>query len=173
MDKVYEGKYEDVIQFEDHLYIHSKKDKVCVLPYTLSTENLLDKIGILNKWNGLEEEEYQTLIHDYIKEDDETDLVAANRVLFDIIGNNVKEASRWMYLGDVYNGVNSESPLKLYAVNISDVHIQANEGVNKQEERQDFELLEIKRVLQSDDLLFLGSFLRLFSYFYTTSINNI
>lgn len=172
MDKVYEGTYEDVIQSGDHLYIRSKKDKVCILPYTLDSKNLIDKIGIIEDWNDIEEEEYQTLLNDYIKTDDETDLVAANRILFDIIGTNVSDASRWMYLGTVYNSINSESPLKLYAVNITDMNIRSNEDVNDQDERRKFEMLDSSEVLQSDDLLFLGSFLRLFSYFYTTSLNN-
>lgn len=170
---VYSKKYEDVIENQEHLFIKSKKDRICVLPYTIDSKNLIDKIGVTHRWNDIENEEYVTIIHDYMNTDDNTNLVGANRILFSVIGTNVEDASRWMFLGTVYNSTSSESPLKLYAVNISDVELKENKEVENQSEKKKFDLLETYQVLQSDDLLFLGAFLRLFSYFYITNLNNM
>lgn len=168
---VLEGDFEDIFEIEDHYYIVNKKDKVCVLPYTISSKGLLDKIGIVEDWNYIEEEEVLTLINDYISEDDNSDLVAANRILYEIIGSNVEEANLWMYLGNIYNNLTSDSPLKLYAVDISDINIKNDEEVEEENERKKFKLFDSTKVLQTDDMLFLAAYLRLFNYFYVNSLN--
>ena len=168
---IIEGEYENVIELEGHYYLVDKKDRVCVLPYTISSEGLLDKIGIIEDWNYIEEEKILTLIHDYLNTDDSTDLVAANRILFEIIGTNIKEAVRWMYLGSVFSNLSSDSPIKLYAVDITDIPIKTQEDVEEEEERKRFKMLDSSKVIQSDDVLFLASYLRLFNYFYVNSLN--
>lgn len=166
---ILEGPYEDVIEINDHYYLINKKDKICILPYTISSEGLLDKIGILEDWNYIEEELGLTLINDYLNADDSTDLVAANRLLFEMTGINVKSADKWMYLGSIYNGMTSDSPIKLYAVDITDNQIK--EDVEEKEERKKFKMMDSSKVLQTDDILFLASFTRLFNYFYIKSLN--
>ncbi|NMC59897.1 MAG: hypothetical protein GYA51_11035, partial [Candidatus Methanofastidiosa archaeon] len=74
---VLEGPFEDIIEIEQHYYLVDKKDKICVLPYTIATNGLLDKIGVIKDWNYIEEEKVLTLLNDYAYDDDETDLVAA------------------------------------------------------------------------------------------------
>lgn len=168
---ILEGSFEDVIQLNDHYYLVDKKDKICVLPYTISTNGLLDRIGVIEDWNYIEEERVLTLINDYISADDSTDLVAANRILFEIIGTNVKGADLWMYLGSLYNNMTSDSPIKIYAVDITDVEIKADEDVEEEQERKRFKMLDSSKVIQTDDVLFLAAYLRLFNYFYVNSLN--
>lgn len=168
---ILEGSFEDVIQLNDHYYLVNKKDKICVLPYTISTNGLLDRIGVIEDWNYIEEERVLTLINDYISVDDSTDLVAANRILFEIIGTNVKGADLWMYLGSLYNNMTSDSPIKIYAVDITDVEIKADEDVEEEQERKRFKMLDSSKVIQTDDVLFLASYLRLFNYFYVNSLS--
>lgn len=168
---VLRGPFEDVIELNDHYYLVDKKDKICVLPYTISTNGLLDKIGVIQDWNYLEEERVLVLLNDYINEDDKTDLVAANRILFELIGTNVFEADLWMYLGSLYNNMSSDSPIKIYAVDISNVEIKADEDVEEKEERRKFKLLDSNKVIQTDDILFLAAFLRLFNFFYVNSLD--
>ena len=168
---LYEGDFEDVIEYDNHFFIVNKKDKLCVLPYTISTQGLLDKIGTIEDWNYIEDEKVMTLLNDYISSDDANDLVAANRILYEIIGSNVENADHWMYLGSVFNSMTSDSPIKLYAVDISKVEVKADESVEEEEERKKFKLMDSSKVLQTDDVLFLASYLRLFSYFYTNSLN--
>jgi hypothetical protein len=167
---VLEGKYEDVIQFKEHYFILDKKDRVCVLPYTLSTNSLLDKIGVIRGWNKLEDEETYMLLNDYISEDDETDLVAANRILFEVTGTNIKEAGLWMYLGNLYNNMTTNSPVKVYAVNITDIEIKTDENVEETEMRKKFKLLDSARAVQTDDVFFLSSFCRLLNFFFVNSL---
>jgi len=168
---ILEGPFEDVIELNDHYYLVDKKDKLCVLPYTISSNGLLDKIGVVLDWNYLEEEKVLTLLNDYVSADDATDLVAANRVLFEIIGTNVEGADNWMYLGNLYSNMSSDSPIKIYAVDISDTEIKADEDVEEEQERKKFKLLDSSKVIQTDDVLFLAAYLRLFNFFYVNSLD--
>jgi len=167
-----EGDFEDVIEIDNHYFIINKKDKLCVLPYTISSEGLLDKIGIVNDWNYIEEEKVITLINDYISSNDASNLVAANRILYEVIGSNVENADLWMYLGSVHNNMTSDSPVKLYAVDITDVEVKTDENVEEETIRKRFHVIDSSKVLQSDDVLFLAAYLRLFEYFYINSLTN-
>ena len=42
---VLDGEFEDVFERDGHYYLKSKKDRICVLPYTISNDGLLDNIG--------------------------------------------------------------------------------------------------------------------------------
>lgn len=169
---ILEGKFEDVYKMENHFYLKDKKDKLCVLPYTISSSGLIDNIGVIEEYNYIEAERVLTLLYDYINEDDETDLVAANRILYEVIATNVTEASLWMYLGNVYNIMSSESPIKIYCVNVTNVEVKADEEVEEQKERKRFKLIDSTKVTQSDDVLFLAGFLRLFNYMYKSSLKD-
>lgn len=167
---IVEGDYERVVEIDDHYYLINKKDKIAVLPYTVDSRGLLDDIGVVEDWNYIEEERVLTLINDYVTTDDSTDLVAANRLLFEVLGTNVKDAIQWMYLGSIYNTMTSDSPIKLYAVDLTDVHIKSNENVEEGEEKREFKMISSEKVIQTDDVLFLAGFLRLFNYFYVSSL---
>ena len=169
---IHEGEYEDVYEMDDHFYLSFKKDRVVVLPYTIDSKGLLDKIGIVEDWNKVENEKVLTLISDYISTDDSTDMVAANRVLFDVIGTNMRDALDWMYLGSLYNKMSTDSTVKLYAVDITDAEIKNQEAMLEDGQDRKFRMLSSERVLQTDDMLFLASFLRLFNYFYVSSLSD-
>ena len=169
---ILEGEYEDVIQIDNHYYLSSKKDRLAILSYTVDDRGLLDKIGIIEDWNYVEDEKVLTLMSDYILTDDATDLVGANRILFEIIGSNNPNALNWMYLGSIFNNMSSDSTIKLYAVDITSIHIKAQENVEEGEERKKFKMMDIDKVIQTDDILFLASFLRLLNYFYISSLSD-
>ena len=169
---IHEGEYEDVIEIENHYYLVNKKDRICILPYTISGSNLLDKLGVVEDFNYVEEEKVLTLINDYLNVDDQTDLVAANRILYEIIGSNVPNANNWLYLGTLFNTLSSDSLIKVYAVDISNVEIKNDEGVEDEKERKKFKLLDSSRVVQTDDSLMLSSYFRLFQHFYINSLNS-
>lgn len=167
---VKEGRFEDVIEIDEHFYLISKKHQVAVLPYTIDTKGLLDKIGVIKDFNYVFEEYDYTLIHGYISEDDGTHLVAANRVLYEVIGTNVTDADKWMYLGSLYNNLTSDSAINLYCVDVSSVPIQKSEEVEENQLEAKFAFLDASKVTATDDSLFLASFLRLFNYFYVQSL---
>lgn len=167
---VLENDFEEVIEDKGHYYLRSKIDQICVLPYTISQDGLLDKIGIIEVWNDLEKKNIQTLLRGYLNEDDGTNLVGANRLLYQISGSNITEASRWMFLGTVFNSLASDSPLRIYAVDVSGVEVKGEQYVMNEEDRKRFRMMNSNQVAQSDDLLFLGAFTRLFNFFYTQSL---
>jgi len=168
---ILEGKFEDIIQINDHYYIISKKNRIAVLPYTISSQGLLNDVGVIYDYNYVDEKNFFTLINGYINTDDTTDLVCANRLLFEIIGTNIKTALKWSYLGTLFNNLTSDSPIKIYAVDITGVQIKEDEEVEEKSERKKFKLINSSRVLQTDDSLLLSSYLRLFEHFYVTSLD--
>ena len=166
---VLQGDYEDIIEIDKRYYILSKKDRICILPFTISSEGLLDSLGVLEDWNFIEEEDVLTLINGYINTDDPTDLVAANRILYEVTGVNITNAKEWMYLGAVYSNLTSDSPIKLYAVDITNIKIQ--EQVEEIGKRKKFKIMSCSEVIRTDEILFLASYFRLFQFFYIRSIS--
>lgn len=166
---VLKGKFEDVISQDDHFYIVHKLDKICVLPYTISEKGLLNNIGVIKEVDPLKERENYVLINGYINQDDGTNLVCANRLLFEIIGSNVRDGKEWMYLGQINNTLNSNG-IKIYCVNLTDVDINESDIVQESKEASKFEMVEANKVIVSDDALFLAAYMRLFNYFYVSSL---
>lgn len=167
---VLKGMYEDVISEGGHYHIAHKKNKICVLPYTIASNGLLDKIGVIREIDVLNEKENYVLINGYINQDDPTNLVCANRLMFEIIGSNVIKADDWMYLGKLNNTAVS-SDMIVYCVNISDIILNETSEVKETKLERKFEMVESNKVVVSDDALFLASYLRLFNLFFVRSIS--
>lgn len=166
---VAKGIYEDVIKDNEHFHIIHKLDKICVLPYTISSNGLLDTIGVIKELDILKEKSNYTLISGYVNQDDPTNLVAANRLVFEIIGSNIKGADAWMYLGKLTNISGGEN--MIYCVNLTKVDINNSEEVEEVKKAKKFEMINANKVVGSDDALFLASYMRLFNYFYVNSIS--
>lgn len=168
---IVEGKFEDVIEIQEHYYLVSKKHRVTVLPYTIDAKGLLDKVGVIKDYNYVFEEYDYTLLNDYINADDGTNLVAANRVLYNAIGLNAKNADDWMYLGGLYNNLTSDSAIDLYCVDLTGKEVKETEGVEENKEKVNFKMIDSSHVITSDDTLLLAAYLRLFNYFYVNSLD--
>jgi len=169
---IVEGEFEDVIEIKDHYYLVSKKHQVAVLPYSIDSKGLLDKIGVIKDYNYVFEDYDYTLINGYITEDDGTNLVAANRVLYEVLGINITNADDWMYLGNLYNNLTSDSGIDIYCVNLTDKDLPwIEESILKQEDLN-FKMIDSATVITSDDTLLLSGYLRLFNYFYISSLSD-
>jgi hypothetical protein len=167
-----QGKYEDVVSIDEHYYLISKKRQVAVLAYTIDTKSLLDKIGVIKDYNYITEDYDYTLPYGYISQDDGTNLVAANRVLYEIINLNITNADDWMYLGSLYNTLTSDSPIDLYCVDLSDKKIPETEEVETDMDKARFKMIDCSFVVTSDDTLLLAAYTRLFNFFYINSLSN-
>jgi len=167
---VFKGKYEDVLQENEHLYVIHKLDKICVIPYTINTSGLLEKIGVIRELDATKEKEQYSLINGYVNQDDPTNLVGANRILFEVIGSNVKQADKWMYLGSL-NNISAGSNIIIYCVNVTDVDINEAEDVEETKKAMKFDMINSNKVVGSDDALFLAAWCRLFNFFYVKSLS--
>ena len=168
---VMRGPFEDVIKENNHLYLVHKLDKICVLPYTISSDGILDKIGVIKELDILREKETYNLINGYVSRDDKTNLVAANRLLFEVIASNVKGADAWMYLGNLSN-ISIGGNVIIYAANITNIEINEAEEAEEIKKALKFEMIPANQVVASDDALFLAAYMRVFNYFYVNSISN-
>jgi hypothetical protein len=168
---IVEGAYEDVVEIQEHYYLISKKHRVTVLPYTIDSRGLLDKVGVIKDYNYVFEEYDYTLLNDYINADDGTNLVAANRVLYNAIRLNAKNADDWMYLGGLYNNLTSDSAIDLYCVDLTGKEIKETEEIEVDKEKINFKMIDSSCVITSDDTLLLAAYLRLFNYFYVNALD--
>jgi hypothetical protein len=168
---VLEGKFEDVVQIQEHYYLISKKHQVTVLPYTIDAKGLLDKVGVVKDYNFVFEEYDYTLINGYINQDDGTNLVAANRILYETIGLNETNADDWMYLGSLYNNLTSDSAIDLYCVDLTGKGVVETEEIQQNKNKVQFKMIDSSYVITSDDTLLLAAYLRLFNYFYVNSLD--
>jgi len=163
---VLEGEYEDVVEVQDHYYLISKKHRIAVIPYTIDSKGLLDKIGVVKDYNYLTEEYNFTILNGYVTTDDGTNLVAGNRILHIITKLDMPNADKWMYLGELFNTLTSDSALEIYCVDLTDKNLKEYEKT----ESGNFEFLDSFTVITSDDSLLLSGYLRLFNFFYTNSL---
>jgi len=168
---VLEGKFEDVVQIQEHYYLVSKKHRVTVLPYTIDSRGLLDKVGVIKDYNYVFEEYDYTLLNDYVNVDDGTNLVAANRILYETIGLNIINADDWMYLGGLYNNLTSDSAIDLYCVDLTGKEVRETEEAQEDKGKINFKMIDSSYVITSDDTLLLASYLRLFNYFYVNALD--
>ena len=168
---VLEGDFEDIIEIDDHYYLVSKKHRVAIMPYTINSNGLLDKVGVIKDYNYVFEDYDYTLINGYISADDQTNLVAANRILYEVIGINNVAADDWMYLGALYNNLTSDSAISLYCVDVTDKNIKETEEVEQDKTKINFKMIDSSFVVTSDDTLLLASYLRLFNFFYVNSLS--
>lgn len=169
---ILQGKFEDVISIDDHYYLISKKHRIAVLPYTIDTRGLLDKVGVVKDYNYIFEDYDYTLINGFISQDDGTDLVAANRVLFNVLKINITNADDWMYLGSLYNTLTSDSPTKLYCVDLTSKNMLETEEVEQTQDKVKFKMIDSSYIITSDDTLLLAGYMRLFNYFYVNALNS-
>ena len=168
---VLEGRFEDVISVDEHYYLVSKKHRVAVLAYTIDTRGLLNKVGVIKDYNYISEDYDYVLPYGYISQDDGTNLVAANRVLYEIINLNITNADDWMYLGSLYNNLTSDSPINLYCVDLTSKGIAETEEAEADMNKAKFKMIDASYVITSDDSLLLAAYMRLFNYFYVNSLD--
>lgn len=169
---ILEGKYENIVEIQDHYYLISKKHKIIVLPYTIDAKGLLNTVGVIKDYNYIFNEYNYTVLNDYISQDDGTNLVCANRILYENLGINITNADNWMYLGKLYNNLNSDSPIYLYCVDVTDKKIEVSEELDQNVKKNKFKMIESSYVVTSDDMILLSAYLRLFNYFYINSLKH-
>jgi len=164
------NKLEDVVEYNERLYVVSKKQRICVLPYTLD-KGMLDKIGVLKYSNALSSNLEYSTINGFVNSDDETDLVSANRILFEHINTNASNANIWMYLGKIKTNIIEDLGISLYCVNITDIKALDFLKFNKNNKEFQFKMVNSNDIIATDDCILLSSYLRLFQFFYINSLN--
>jgi hypothetical protein len=161
---------EDVIEYNGHFYVVNKHQKICVMPYTLE-KGMLNKIGVLKYVSSLSSNLEYSLINGIVTIDDETDLVAANRIMFELTNTNAANANIWMYLGKIKTSVIDDLGISLYCVNITDLNLSTPSKLDRQIKETQFKLINSNDIIATDDSILLSSYLRLFQFFYINSLN--
>jgi 8-oxo-dGTP pyrophosphatase MutT (NUDIX family) len=176
MKVIAETPYFDFVQFAGKSGLHIKIPSVAVLPYTVDDNGIVDKIGILKEYNQLREgAKANTLITGSIEVSDEDTLATAVRELYEEGGFNMQGAplDKWIYLGGFHDSKDSDRIIPTFAVDVTGVEQEAATGDGThQEQNSVLEMEDVNVALQSNELLVLGSFLRLFNIMYQKSFKN-
>jgi len=167
---LYSNNLEDVVDYNGKLFVLNKKQKLCVMPYTLKN-GMLDKIGVLKYTTPYLSNLEYSLINGIVSSDDDTNLVSANRILFEFINTNASSANIWMYLGKIKSNILDNLGILLYCVNVTDLNIDVPSKLDKSIKEFDFKLINSNDIIATDDSVLLSSYLRLFQFFYINSLN--
>lgn len=165
MDKNYkilvENDSKSVIEKNNEFNVISHYTEVAVLPYSINNSGILDKVGVIGYVNFYNNISHLTIPSSYRKNTDASCMITANRILYEYTNVNIDNASKWMYLGDIYNKY-SGTPIKVYCVDISDCNAIKKSELN---------MIDIGTAITSDDSLLLASYLRLFKLYYTQDVD--
>lgn len=176
MKVIAETEYFDFVQFANSSGIKVKIPSVSVMPYTVDENGIVDKIGILKEYNVFREGNYaETLITGSVEVSDDDTLATAIRELLEEggIDMNGDDLGKWTYLGGFHDSKDTDRTMPSFAVDVTGKTIgkAAGDGSEK-ETKSKMELVEVNKALQSNELLVLGSFLRLFNIMYQKSFKN-
>lgn len=92
--------FEEIVERDGRYFVKRKMDVVCVIPYTIES-GILEKVGVIKFSEKSFSNLSLTLMSGEVNEDDGTNLVTANRILFENVSTNVPNANLWMYLGKI------------------------------------------------------------------------
>jgi 8-oxo-dGTP pyrophosphatase MutT (NUDIX family) len=176
MKVIAETPYFDFVQFAGQSGLHIKIPSVAVLPYTVDENGIVNQIGILREQNQLREGGFaKTLITGSIEVSDEDTLATAVRELYEEGGFNMNggPVDKWTYLGGFHDSKDSDRIIPTFAVDVTGVEQEPAQGDGTpQEQNSKLEMVDVNVALQTNELLVLGSFLRLFNIMYQKSFKN-
>jgi 8-oxo-dGTP pyrophosphatase MutT (NUDIX family) len=176
MKVLFETPYFNLVQTDDKHGLQIKKTSVAVLPYTLDENGIVEKLGILHEWNPLREGNYaHTLITGSIDDSDEDVYATAVRELMEEGGFDTRGGSidKWIYLGAFHDSKDSDREIPTFAVDVTGLEqgSPATDG-SLQESKSTLKMTDVNEAVLSNELLVLGSFLRLFNIMYRKSFKN-
>lgn len=176
MKVLFEAPKFNVVKIGERYGIHLTTVSVAVLPYTTNGAGIVEKIGVLREFIELREGNYaDTLITGTIDDSDDDAYAAAVRELFEEGGIDMsnESADRWTFLGNFHDSKDTDRIIPTFAVDVTDMPISkpTTDG-SESENKSALIMMDVNDALQSNELLLLGSFLRLFNIMYQKSFNN-
>jgi 8-oxo-dGTP pyrophosphatase MutT (NUDIX family) len=176
MKVLFETPFFDFVNTGDKHGLLIKRNSVAVLPYTVDANGIVEKIGILHEWNTLREGNYaNTLITGSIDDSDEDAYATAVRELFEEGGFDMRGESsdKWVFLGTFHDSKDSNREIPTFAVDVTGVEqgSPSTDG-SSQESKSTLKMTDVNEAVLTNELLVLGSFLRLFNIMYRKSFKN-
>lgn len=157
------NKYDEGVK--DELCVERIYENVVVLPYTLTENQYIDKIGVLNEFNLLRFKNYSTTAVTGSFKDKETSLECAKRELNEETGLNIEDSYQWIFLGYLNCSKFDSTDYPCYAVDATNVKIQKKKTDGSvSEKRSTFEFIELNDAIKVNDAFILSLLLKLFSY---------
>lgn len=167
----------DVVDVEGKVGLKMKTMSVAVMPFTVDSNNIIDKIGLLKEYNPFREGDFShTLITGTVDHEDDTLLATAKRELTEEGGYKTPEDEneRWIYLGNFFPYKDSDRQVPTFAVDVSGLEASEPEtDGSKKEALSKLEMMESNQIMITEETLALSAFLRLFNYFYLKTTGHV
>ena len=168
MEKIlYDTEKFDVVTIEDSddkkVGIKYKDTHVLILPYILSANQQINKLGVLDEPNLFREDGHAYTVISGTIEDDESNLEGAKRELNEESGYNVPDSSKWTYLGELTASKMVDSYYPCFVVDVTDItQTKKKTDGSKNEKATKFVRLDVYDFLKLEDSLLLAIFLKFY-----------
>lgn len=176
MKVLHETPYFDLVKNDEKHGLRIKITSVAVLPYTIDSTGIVEKIGILKEPNALRDTGYaDTLITGSIEDSDDDAYSTAVRELYEEGGVDMRSGSpdNWTYLGAFHDSKDTDREIPTFAVDITGQELGKPQTDGSDHEKNClFSLVDVNEAIATKELLVLGSFLRLFNIMYKKSFKN-
>jgi 8-oxo-dGTP pyrophosphatase MutT (NUDIX family) len=171
-DKVlYENEWYSLVKRNTRTGIVHKYMSVAVLPFTTDSSGMIDKIGLLKEYNPFREDNYSmTLITGTVEGGDNDLIDTVVREMMEEGGFKVSkdDVDRFHYLGSQYLSKDDDKLLPVFAVKVNGIEqTEASGDGSEKEEKSELEMVDVKVIMETQESLALGAFLKLFQLFYS------
>jgi 8-oxo-dGTP pyrophosphatase MutT (NUDIX family) len=171
-DKVlYENEWYSLVKRDTRTGIAHKYMSVAILPFTTDETGMIEKIGLLEEFNPFREDNFSmTLITGTVEGGDNDLLDTVVREMLEEGGFKVSkdDSDRFHYLGSQYLSKDDDKLLPVFAVKVNDVEqgVAVGDGSEK-EEKSELRMVDVAKIVETQESLALGAFLKLFQLFYS------
>jgi 8-oxo-dGTP pyrophosphatase MutT (NUDIX family) len=152
--------------------IKNENSSVAVLLYTLDENDLLDKVGVVIEKNPhFPEGAYTGLILGTVESEDPSLLSRAKAEAMEEGGYDIKDSTRWDFLGEIYTSKLFPESIYCYCADITGLKSSPPKGDgSKYEEGIEFALLPLNRARMIPDSILQTCFFKLFSKLYKNQL---
>jgi len=148
----------------ENVAIEYDVDSVIVFPYTTDSYGNIKNVGILDEYDPLMKNEFNsTLINDTVKDEDETSMDTAKRLLYEYANYDVSDDSKWKFYGNICLSKVVKNNYPIYAVNLTDIKEKKYKGsLNAIQKKSKFKFIKLAEAIRCDNSIILSSILKYF-----------
>jgi 8-oxo-dGTP pyrophosphatase MutT (NUDIX family) len=158
----------EVINIEGTYAVLNKDSVVAVLVYTLDENGVLNKIGAVTEPNPhFPSQTYTGPVMGKVETEDRSLLSRAKQETKEETGYDVKDQSRWSFIGEIITSKLLPGPVYCYTVDVTGIEQGEITGDGFDHEKElKFELLDLNRAFEINDAILQTCFFKLFNKLY-------
>jgi 8-oxo-dGTP pyrophosphatase MutT (NUDIX family) len=160
----------ELVKTEGTYAVLNKHSVVAVLVYTLDENGVLDKIGAVTEFNPhFSSKLYTGLVMGKVELEDKSLLSRAKQETKEESGYDVKDHSRWSFIGEMITSKLLPDAIYCYSVDVTGL---IQEKLSGDEKDLKFELLDLNVAFEINDTILQTCFFRLINKLYKKELNS-